>query len=154
MNLLDIVPENHVLLDLRASSKRAVFEALSSAVASETDIDPHRVLELLLDREKLGTTSIGEGVAIPHAKIADLDAIYGFFIRTTAAIEFDALDGQKVDLVFVLLAPEGASADHLKALAKVARVFRDDERRDQLRKADRASDILEILGDQSNNRAA
>jgi PTS system nitrogen regulatory IIA component len=154
MKLTDFVPENHIILDLRASSKKGVFEALASAVASETDIDAKHVLDLLLERERLGTTGIGEGVAIPHAKIKDLPELVGFFIRTSSPIDFDALDEKNVDLVFVLLAPEGASAEHLKALAKIARVFRDTERRDELRKAKSPQEVITLLNEQPARNAA
>lgn len=154
MNLQDLLPDNHVILDLNVASKRAVFEAMAKALAGHEAIDADQVLQLLLERERIGTTGIGEGVAIPHAKVKDLPGLTGFFIRTSAPIDFDALDGIKVDLVFVLLAPEGASAEHLKALAKIARVFREHSKREALRSAESVADARALFGDQPTHNAA
>jgi PTS system nitrogen regulatory IIA component len=98
-----------------------------------------------MQREKLGSTGVGSGIAIPHGKLAKLERLFGLFARLDRAIDFEALDGQPVDLIFVLLAPEGAGADHLKALARVARLLRDPDVANKLRDAHAAEAIYAVL---------
>jgi PTS system nitrogen regulatory IIA component len=98
-----------------------------------------------MQREKLGSTGVGSGIAIPHGKLAKLDRLFGLFARLDRAIDFEALDGQPVDLVFVLLAPEAAGADHLKALARVARLLRDPDIANKLRDAHASEAIYSVL---------
>src|SRR6202008_1798345 len=105
----------------RARKERA---ARASALTGQNE---RSVFEVLLQREKLGTTAVGYGVAIPHGKLPKLEKLFGFFARLERPIDFEAMDGQPVDLVFLLLAPEGAGADHLKALARIARLLRDQD---------------------------
>jgi PTS system nitrogen regulatory IIA component len=103
--------------------------------AKLTGLGERAILEVLQQRERLGSTAVGSGVAIPHGKLAKLGRLFGLFARLEKPIEFEALDGQKVDLIFLLLAPEGAGADHLKALAKIARLLRDPEIARKLRES-------------------
>ena len=102
-------------------------------------------MEILQQREKLGSTGVGNGIAIPHGKLAKLTKLFGVFARLDRAIDFEALDGQPVDLVFLLLAPEGAGADHLKALARVARLLRDSEIARKLRNSRDAEALYAVL---------
>jgi PTS system nitrogen regulatory IIA component len=100
---------------------------------------------VLLEREKLGTTGVGTGIAIPHGKLPDLDKLHGMFARLEHPIDFEAIDEQPVDLIFLLLAPESAGADHLKALARVSRLLRDSDACESLRKAESSDDIYSLL---------
>jgi PTS system nitrogen regulatory IIA component len=119
-----LAPER-ILLGLRSGSKRQLFQDLSGIAATATGLDQATILGALNQREKLGTTGIGEGIAIPHARVKDLDHITGFFARMAAPVDYDALDDAPVDLVFLLLAPEEANNAQLKALARIARLLRD-----------------------------
>jgi len=120
---------------LKASSKKQALQELAARAATLTGQGERAIFEVLLQREKLGTTAVGYGVAIPHGKLPNLARMFGMFARLDRAIDFEALDGQPVDLVFLLLAPEGAGADHLKALARVARLLRDQDTANKLRAA-------------------
>ena len=117
--------QDRVLLGWRCASKRQLFQDLAATAASSTGLDPAAILAALNQRERLGTTGIGEGIAIPHARVADLEQLTGFFVRLAAPVDYDALDDAPVDLVFLLLAPEEATNTQLKALARIARLLRD-----------------------------
>ena len=125
MSLNDLLAPEAVVASLKANGKKQALQELASHAARLTGLDERAIFDTLLQRERLGSTGIGDGIAIPHGKPAGLKGLFGLFARLDRPIDFDALDGQPVDLVFLLLAPEGAGADHLKALARVARVLRD-----------------------------
>jgi PTS system nitrogen regulatory IIA component len=125
MPLLDFLDPQAVLPALRANGKKQALHDLARHAAGLTGLAETAIFETLLQRERLGSTGIGEGVAIPHGKLAGLTRIFGLVARLDKPIEFEALDGQRVDVLFLLLAPEGAGADHLKALSRVARVLRE-----------------------------
>jgi nitrogen PTS system EIIA component len=125
MPLLDFLDPRAVLPALRVSGKKQVLQELASQAARLTELPDGAIYEALLQRERLGSTGIGEGIAIPHGKLPGLTRIFGLVARLDKAVDFEALDGQPVDVLFLLLAPEGAGADHLKALARVARVLRE-----------------------------
>jgi PTS system nitrogen regulatory IIA component len=131
----DLVTPERTLVDLRAGSKRQVLQGLADAAARTTGLDADAVLDALMQREKLGTTGVGDGVAIPHARLPGLTTLVGFVARLPKPVDFDALDGEPVDLVVLLLAPDAAGVDHLRALARIARVLRDPELRTALRAA-------------------
>ena len=135
MQLSDIIASNAVFPSLRAASKKQVLQELSNAAAKLTGLDARQIFESLLQREKLGSTGLGQGIAIPHAKFPELDGVQGLFARL----------GQPVDLVFLLLAPEGAGADHLKALARISRLLRDPALVGKLRGTDDAAALYAIL---------
>lgn len=145
MDLANLLTPERVALDLEATSKRQVLRQISETLAPELTVSPEVILKALLEREKLGTTGIGDGLAIPHAKLAELDTVLGFFARLRQPVDFDALDEEPVDLVFLLLAPSASGADHLKALAKVARVFRDKALCGRLREAKDTMRVYEHL---------
>src|ERR671921_1097449 len=125
MPLLDFLDPQAVLPALRVSSKKQALQELAAHAARLTGLPETAIFEALLQRERLGSTGIGEGIAIPHGKLPGLTRIFGLMARLEKPIEFEALDGQRVDILFLLLAPEGAGADHLKALSRVARVLRE-----------------------------
>jgi len=141
----DFLPLANLRLGVPAASKAELFEELSRIAAAAVGLDPRPVLSSLEQREKLGTTGIGDGVAIPHARLPGLDRLTGFFVRLKAPIEYDALDNAPVDLVFLLLSPEAASALQLKALARIARLLRDAEVSGGLRTATSPEAVYELL---------
>jgi PTS system nitrogen regulatory IIA component len=135
MPLIDLVAHNAIIPALKVTGKKQVLQELAARAAELTGQNERTIYEILLQREKLGSTAVGNGIAIPHGKLAQLDRLFGLFARLDRPIEFEALDGQPVDLIFLLLAPESAGADHLKALARVARLLRDPEIASRLRES-------------------
>ena len=154
MPLLDFLAPAAVIPALRASSKKQALQELAEGAARLTGLEERTIYEVLLQRERLGSTGIGDGVAIPHAKLAKLDSIFGLVARLDKPIDFEALDGQPVDLMFVLLAPEEAGADHLKALARIARVVREPGMSDRIRATRDAEALYALLTSDSAPRAA
>src|SRR6201996_6166041 len=153
MEISDLLQPEAVISGLKASSKKQLLQELARHAASITGVNERRIFETLLERERLGTTGVGNGIAIPPGKQAEFKRLYGFFARLDKAIDFDAIDEQPVDLIFLLLAPEGAGADHLKALARVSRLLRDSTMCEKLRGTDTA-DGLYMLLTQSEAQAA
>ena len=124
MKISDLLSPADVMIDVRTSNKGLLLQEFAAKAAASLGLSVEQVAPYLLRREELGSTGIGRGVAIPHARLPDLQAPFGLLAKLKQPIEFDAIDGQPVDLVFLLLAPEGAGADHLKALARVSRLLR------------------------------
>ena len=145
MLLTDLVAPNAVIPALKANSKRQALTELAAKAAELSGQNERTILEILQQREKLGSTGVGNGIAIPHGKLPKLGRLFGLFARLDRPIDFEALDGQPVDLVFLLLAPEGAGADHLKALARVARLLRDSEVARKLRDSRDAEALYAVL---------
>jgi PTS system nitrogen regulatory IIA component len=145
MLLTDLVAPDAVIPALKVHSKKQVLQELAAKAAILSAQSERTILETLLRREKLGSTGVGHGIAIPHGKLARLERLFGLFARLERAVDFEALDGQPVDLVFLLLAPEGAGADHLKALARVARLLRDPEVARKLRESRDAEALYAVL---------
>jgi PTS system nitrogen regulatory IIA component len=145
MPLTDLVAPNAVIPALKANSKKQVLQELAARAAALTGRDERTIFEILMQREKLGSTAVGGGIAIPHGKLAPLDKLFGLFARLDRPVDFEALDAQPVDLVFLLLAPENAGADHLKALARVARLLRDSDVARKLRESRDAQAIYAVL---------
>jgi nitrogen PTS system EIIA component len=145
MDLSDLIKPDAILGSLKANSKKQVIQALAERAAEMTGIEERQIFETLLQREKLGSTGVGGGIAIPHGKLAKLDRIFGLFARLAKPVDFEALDDQPVDLVFLLLAPEGAGADHLKALARIARLFREPGVVSKLRASSDKSALFAVL---------
>src|SRR5437667_12702490 len=127
MLLTDLVAPNAIIPALKVNSKKQVLQKLAAKAAELCGQSERTILEILQQREKLGSTGVGNGIAIPHGKLPKLSKLFGLFVRLEQPVDFEALDGQPVDLIFLLLAPEAAGADHLKALARVARLLRDPE---------------------------
>lgn len=134
--IADVLDPAAVKLDVRVSSKRQLFTDIAHNAARAAALDPKAVLAALSEREHLGSTGVGEGVAMPHARIDGLGRLFALFWMLQQPIGFDAIDDKPVDLIFVLLVPAGAETVHLKTLAKVARKLRDPGTRDRLRGAD------------------
>jgi len=135
MPLNDLLAAHAVLPPLKVKNKKQALQELAARAAAECGRSEREIFETLWHRERLGSTGVGRGVAIPHGKLAKLDRLVGLFARLEKPIDFEALDGEPVDLIFLLLAPEGAGADHLKALARIARLLRDEKIAEQLRTA-------------------
>ena len=145
MTITDLVAPEAIIPALKVISKKQALQELAARAAVLTGQSDRSIFEVLLQREKLGTTAVGYGVAIPHGKLPKLDKIFGLFARLERPIDFEAMDGQPVDLVFLLLAPEGAGADHLKALARVARLLRDPEIARKLRSSRDVEALYAVL---------
>lgn len=145
MNLAEIVDSQSILPSLKAQNKKQLLQEVAHAAGKLTAIDHRVIFETLLQREKLGSTGLGHGIAIPHGKIPTLTRVYGLFARLATPVEFDAVDNEPVDLVFLLLAPEHAGADHLKALARISRLLRDHDMVAKLRGTDSAEGLYAIL---------
>lgn len=127
MDLSDLIEVSAVMPALKANSKKQLLQLLAEKAAAVTGLPEREVFDTILQRERLGSTGVGNGIAIPHGKLAGISRITGIFARLETPVDFEALDDQPVDLVFLLLAPEGAGADHLKALSRIARVLRDSD---------------------------
>jgi PTS system nitrogen regulatory IIA component len=143
-----------VMPRLKVSSKKQALQELARRAAEITGVHERQIFDVLLERERLGTTGVGNGIAIPHGKLADVKKMFGLFARLENPVDFEAIDEQPVDLIFLLLAPEGAGADHLKALARVSRLLRDRAICEKLRGADQAEAIYALLTDRAHSHAA
>ncbi|MFN3658433.1 MAG: PTS IIA-like nitrogen regulatory protein PtsN [Pseudolabrys sp.] len=154
MTLTDLIAPNAILPALKVNNKKQALQELAARAAELTGQNEKAILEILLQREKLGSTGVGNGIAIPHGKLAKLGRLFGLFARLERPIDFEALDGQPVDLVFLLLAPEAAGADHLKALARVARLLRDPEITRRLRESRDSDAIFAVLSMPPTSSAA
>ncbi|HSI42543.1 MAG TPA: PTS IIA-like nitrogen regulatory protein PtsN [Xanthobacteraceae bacterium] len=154
MPLNDILTLPAVFPALKASSKKQALQELAARAAALLKRDEREIFETLNQRERLGSTGVGGGIAIPHGKLAKMDRLFGMFARLEKPIDFEALDGEPVDLVFLLLAPEAAGADHLKALARVARLLRDQDVANKIRASRDPSAIHALLTGTSASDAA
>lgn len=154
MELSDLLTREAVMPAVRGQSKKQVLQEMSATAAKVTGLPEREIFEILLQRERLGSTGVGRGVAIPHGRMAGLPALIGVFARLATPIDFEAVDDEPVDLIFLLLAPEGAGADHLKALARIARALRDQDNLDQIRAASTDAAILSILTAEQASSAA
>jgi len=154
MEINDLLVLEGVTADLKATSKKQALQDLARRAADVSGMHERAVFDVLMERERLGTTGVGNGIAIPHGKLPNLERLYGLFARLGQPIDFQAIDERPVDLVFVLLAPEGAGADHLKALARISRLLRDQSVCDKLRGTDSAEALYAILTESEEDRAA
>jgi len=154
MELSDILMPAAVSAPLKVQSKKRLFQELAQAGAFHFDLDETSVLNALLERESLGPTSVGRGVAIPHARVPGIDQVSGLFFLLETPVDFDAIDRRPVDLVFVLLAPLDAGAEHLKTLARVSRTLRSEDVCNKIRSTHDAQAIYAILTDDEASKAA
>ena len=154
MEIVDLITPEAVIPNLRATSKKQALQELARRAAELTSLNDRAIFEVLLERERLGTTGVGNGIAIPHGKLANLPRLHGLFARLERPINFDSIDEQPVDLIFLLLAPDSAGADHLKALARVSRLLRDKAVCEKLRGTDTAEGLFALLTDSPAIRAA
>jgi PTS system nitrogen regulatory IIA component len=154
MPLTDVLTPNAILPAMKAVSKKQLLQELSSFAAELSGISERDVFDALLQRERLGSTGIGNGIAIPHGKLPKIGRLFGVFARLEKPVDFESLDGEPVDLVFLLLAPEGAGADHLKALSRIARALRDPAIVYKLRKSRDSSALYSLLTQEQTATAA
>lgn len=154
MEITELVSLEGIVANLKVTSKKQALQELAKRAAMLTGLGERAIFDVLLERERLGTTGVGNGVAIPHGKLPELERLYGMFARLETPIDFDAIDEQPVDLIFLLLAPEGAGADHLKALARISRLLRDETVCAKLRGSDTPEAIYALLTDAAATRAA
>jgi PTS system nitrogen regulatory IIA component len=143
-DLSDILSDRAIDADMVAANKKALFQQLAAAAAKLTGLPAKTIAASLNAREKIGSTGFGGGAAIPHGKIEGLDNVFGYFARLESPVDFQSIDNMPVDLVFLLLSPPDAGADHLKALARVSRIFRDAQTAAKLRGA-RSRDAIYAL---------
>lgn len=145
MELTDLISQEGIVASLHATSKKQALSELAVRAEPLTGLAHRQIYDALIERERLGSTGIGNGIAIPHAKLSGLKHLTGIFARLPAAIDFDSIDEQPVDLIFLLLAPASAGADHLKALARVSRLLRSHAICEKLRGAHDASAMYALL---------
>ncbi len=146
MKIKEILKSDCVLVEKTASTKKQLLEKLAYLAAEKTNLDSMVILNALVERERLGTTGIGHGVALPHTRLEGLKEIFCAFMKTKP-VQFDAVDNKPVDLLFLLLVPENAGADHLKALAALSRLLRDEKTTEKLRKSDLPKELYSTILD-------
>lgn len=147
MDITTLISPESVIPNLKVTSKKQALQELAREAAALTGLHERAVFDTLLERERLGTTGVGNGIAIPHGKLPQLGRLHGLFARLERPIDFEAIDEQPVDLIFLLLAPESAGADHLKALARVSRLLRDKGMCEKLRGTDSAEGLYALLAE-------
>ncbi|HKR18972.1 MAG TPA: PTS sugar transporter subunit IIA [Stellaceae bacterium] len=154
MQISDLLTPTSVTTRLKAANKKQALQDLAKRAAPVVGVGERILFETLMERERLGSTGIGNGVAVPHGRLPGLSAPRGFFARLEKAVDFEAVDNRPVDLIFLLVTPEGASGDHLKALALVSRLLRDRKTCEKLRGTDRADALYALLVDHAASDAA
>ena len=154
MDMHELISTRGVLANLRVSSKKQVLQELARRAAEVTGESERAIFEVLLERERLGTTGVGNGIAIPHGKLPGLNRLHALFAKLEQPIDFDAIDEQPVDLICLLLAPQTAGADHLKALAQVSRLLRDRGVCEKLRGASTPEALYALLTESPASHAA
>jgi PTS system nitrogen regulatory IIA component len=146
MKIMDILVKDAVVLDLASQGKREALAEMADQLAkAEPDLDAERLLDVLLEREKLQSTGIGEGVAIPHGKMPGLSRLVASFARSRGGVDFDSIDGQATRLFFLLVVPEHSGGQHLKALARISRFFRDAAFRKELMEAESLPEVFRAI---------
>ena len=149
MKLMDILEKDAVILDLGNRDKREVLAEMAAGVAKvQPQIDAEELLDVLLEREKLQSTGIGDGVAIPHGKLAGLDRLVASFARSSTGVDFESIDGQPTHHIFLLVVPEHSGGKYLKALARISRFFRDPLFRQKLSQSQTLDDLINTIRDE------
>jgi PTS system nitrogen regulatory IIA component len=154
MDIADLLGPGSIIASLKGSGKKQILQELSRRAATLLKLNERAIFDTLWERERLGSTGMGMGTAIPHGKIAGIVKPVGLFARLEKPVDFEAVDERPVDLIFVLLTPEGAGADHLKALARVSRLFRDRAMCEKLRGTDNVDALTALLTDRAASHAA
>jgi PTS system nitrogen regulatory IIA component len=152
MDITELIAPEAVLPSLRVHTKKHLLQDLAARAAQFSGVPERRIFESLLERERLGSTGMGQGIAIPHARIAGLTRILGVFVRLESPIPYEGIDDLPVDLVFLLLTPEDAGGDHLKALATVSRLLRSQTTCEKLRAANKPEVLYALLTERTNRR--
>jgi PTS system nitrogen regulatory IIA component len=154
IEIADLLTQRGVIAQLRVGNKKQALQEIARRAATQTGVAERRIYDVLSERERLGSTGIGMGVAVPHGRLPGLSRLHGVFARLEKPVEFEAVDDQPVDLIFLLLTPDAAGADHLKALARVSRLLRDRAVCEKLRGTDRADALYALLTDRHASHAA
>jgi PTS system nitrogen regulatory IIA component len=154
MALADLIPSGGVCVDLGASSRKQALQGMAEAAAEQTGLPARAIFDAVLQRERLGSTGVGQGVAIPHARLPGINEVVGIFARLRTPVDFESIDGRPADLIFMLLAPEDAGAEHLKALARVSRMLRREDVRQRLRAAPDNEAVHAVLAGEPASDAA
>mgnify|MGYP005745528253 CR=1 FL=1 len=149
MNLTDIIPLNNIYLDVNVSSKKALFKEVAAKISNKLNIDQNNLLEKLNEREKLGSTGIGNWIASPHGKVNGIKKVFSLFLRTKSLIDFSSSDLMGVDIIFVIIAPEESKTDHLLALSEISKFLRKNKNKEALRMLKTNHEVFELLS-QSN----
>ena len=151
MKVMDILVKDAVILDLQSESKSDVIAEMAQAlVAATPELELNELVEVLEAREKLQSTGIGEGIAIPHGKLNKIPCLMASFARSRSGVDFESIDGKPTHLLFLLVVPENSGGQHLKALARISRFFRDDEFRHRLEEASSADDVFKAIEDEDS----
>jgi PTS system nitrogen regulatory IIA component len=154
MELTNLLTPECIIANLKATSKKQALQEMSKRISEVTGENERDIFDVIIEREKLGSTGVGDGIAIPHGKLATLQKLYGLFARLERPINFDSIDERPVDLIFLLLAPETAGAEHLKALACVSRFLRDKTNCDKLRGSNKPEALYALLIENEKHQAA
>jgi PTS system nitrogen regulatory IIA component len=154
MDIADLLTPSSVIANLRVASKKQTLQELARRAAPIVGLHERRVFDVLVERERLGSTGVGMGIAIPHGKLFELTRLHGLFARLERPVDFAAIDDRPVDLIFLLLAPESAGADHLKALARIARHLREPGVAAKLRASPDKSALYAVLTEGAASNAA
>lgn len=151
MNILDILDEESILPEIKSVNKKEVIEELAAVAARQNDdLELDLLVERLLEREKLGSTGVGDGVAIPHAKVSGMEKVTAVFGRSIAGVDFDSMDGKKAHLLFLLVAPESSTGSHLKALARISRLMQNSAFRAGLMEAKSREEIFKAFAEEDS----
>lgn len=145
MDLSSLIKPENVFVSLALTTKKQVLQELANRSAELLGLESREIFEGLLEREQLGSTGVGHGIAIPHTKLAAVDDIFCLFLKLDRPIDFDAVDDQPVDLIWLLLAPTTAGADHVKTLQRVSRLLRDEKTRERIRAESDANSVHALL---------
>jgi len=154
MNIGELLDRTAISARVSAANKKKALAVIAEIAARNFGLEPGEVLEALVEREAAGSTGVGHGVAVPHARLEGLQRMRGIFVRLDQPVEFESVDDQPVDLLFALFAPKNAGAEHLRALARVSRLLRQGELREQLRKARSADAVHALLVQDASARPA
>ena len=154
MELMEVLSRESVVAGLCANSKKQLLQEMSAMASKETGVAARDIVAVLKERERLGSTGVGGGIAIPHGKLPELGRLYGFFASLETPVAFDALDEQPVDLVFLLLGPGSAGADYLKALARISRMLGDADLTRKLRACEESAALFALLTEPAASHAA
>jgi len=149
MKITDILDESSIIQDLRSTTKKGILEELSSVLVERGKLpDRDKVVEVLLEREKLGSTGIGDGIAIPHGKMKGIKELVTSFGRSITGVDFESIDNKPTHLFFLLVAPENSAGIHLKALARISRLLKDSSFRNRLMEAKDRQDLFRIIAEE------
>jgi PTS system nitrogen regulatory IIA component len=147
MNIANVLTNENIFLGLKSGSKREFLQDLAQHAAAVTGIDALTLFDSIMERENLGSTGFGGGTALPHGRFQGLDKVYAFFAKPSYPLDFDSIDNKPVDLVFLLMSPEGNGADHLTALAMLSRLLKDENITDKLRQMANVTEIYALLNE-------